>query len=69
MTTPQKKLIGPKQIILWSASMLAGIGLFLFRRYHDTGHIRPVEWIATGTTVVTCATIVVVMVRIGNKKE
>ena len=69
MTTPQRKLYGPKQIMLIAGAMLTGIGLFLFRRYHETGHIGYVEWIATGFTILVSTTIAVVMVRIGNKKE
>jgi hypothetical protein len=69
MTTPQKKLYGPRQIMIIAGAMLAGIGLFLFRRYHETGQIGSVEWIATGFTVLACAIIVLVVVRIGNKKE
>ena len=69
MTTPQKKLYGPRQVMLSAGSMLAGIGLFLFRQYHETGHIGSIEWIATGFTILVCTTITVVMVRIGNKKE
>jgi hypothetical protein len=69
VATPPHKLYGPKQIFLIVSSMIAGIGFFLFRRYHESGHLGSVELITSGFTVVVSGIIVAVLVRKGNKEE
>ncbi len=69
MTTNQQKLYGAKQIVIISCSMLVGIVFFLFRRFHENGRLTSVDAIAGVGTVIVGATIAVVMVRKGNKRD
>ena len=66
---PTQKLYGPKKIALITGFILVGIAISLFRRYHETGRIGGSEVVAVLFTLAIAATIVVLIVRKGNKKE
>ena len=69
MSSPHKKLYGPKEILLIVGSMLAGLSFFLFRQFHENGSIGRVEVIATIGTLFITTLITVFIVRKGNQQE
>ena len=66
---PHIRLYGPRQIAIITASLLAGIGFFLFRRYYENGKLGQIELFATPVSLAVFATIVVVIVRKGNRED
>lgn len=69
MSDDSKKLFRPKQIVIISGSMLAGIGFFLFRRYYENDRLTNIDLFAALFTVLAVATIVFFMTRKANRAE
>lgn len=69
MSKDSVKLYRPKQIILVSCSLLAGIGCFFYRRYYENGRLTNVDLFATVSTLLIGIIIVVMVVRKANREE
>jgi hypothetical protein len=63
------RLYGTKQIVIIAASLVAGIGFFLFRRYHETGRIGVIEIGAACFTLLMGAAIAFFIVRHANSPK